>query len=264
MARRVHPSPRLDPDIARLAGALADPSRIAMLDALLDGSARPIGALARRAGITAATASGHLRRLVDEQLVTVERDGSSHRVRLAGPGVAQLLESLAALVPPPAAPASTTAAATTRARELRFARTCYDHLAGMVGVRVTSALVARRWLEPRDDGFAATPALLDWLAGHGHPLARAERSRSGGLLPAAPKQRSKERAEDDEPRSRRPLVRACLDWSERTPHVAGQVGAAIADLALAARWVVRVRDSRALRLTDRGRAAFARELAATF
>ena len=239
MARRVHPSPRLDPDIARLAGALADPSRIAMLDALLDGSARPIGALARRAGITAATASGHLRRLVDEQLVTVERDGSSHRVRLAGPGVAQLLESLAALVPPPAAPALTTAAATTRARELRFARTCYDHLAGVVGVRVTGALVARRWLEPRDDGFAATPALLDWLAGHGHPLA-------------------------DEPRPRRPLVRACLDWSERTPHVAGRIGAAIADLALAGRWVVRVRDSRALRLTDRGRAAFARELAATF
>ena len=67
MARRVHPAPRLDPDIARLAGALADPSRIAMLDALLDGSALAIGALARRAGITAATASGHLRRLVDER-----------------------------------------------------------------------------------------------------------------------------------------------------------------------------------------------------
>ena len=67
MVRRAQPAPRLDPDIARLAGALADPSRIAMLDALLDGSARPIGALARHAGITAATASGHLRRLIDEQ-----------------------------------------------------------------------------------------------------------------------------------------------------------------------------------------------------
>jgi len=245
MARRVHPTPRLDPDIARLAGALADPSRIAMLDALLDGSALPVGALARRAGITAATASGHLRRLVDEQLVTVERDGRSHRVRLAGPGVAELLESLAALVPAaPAAPI--TAAATTRARELRFARTCYDHLAGVVGVRVTGALVARRWLEPRDDGFAASPALLGWLADHGRPLAE-----HGGVLA-------------DEPRPRRPLVRVCLDWSERTPHVAGRIGAAIADLALASRWVVRVRDSRALRLTDRGRTAFARELAVTF
>jgi DNA-binding transcriptional ArsR family regulator len=239
MARRVQPPPRLDPDIARLAGALADRSRVAMLDALLDGSALAIGALARRAGITAATASGHLRRLVDERLVTVERDGRSHRVRLAGPAIAQLLESIAALVPPPAPPATATAAATTRARELRFARTCYDHLAGVVGVRVTGALVDRRWLEPRDDGFAAAPGLLAWLADHGQPLA-------------------------DEPPSRRPLVRACLDWSERTPHVAGRIGAAIADLALARQWVVRVRDSRALRLTDRGRAAFARELAATF
>lgn len=238
MARRVQPAPRLDPDIARLAGALADPSRIAMLDALLDGSALAIGALARRAGITAATASGHLRRLVDERLVSVDRDGRSHRVRLAGPAVAELLESIAALAPPPAPPAAT-AAATTRARELRFARTCYDHLAGVVGVRVTGALVDRRWLEARDDGFAAAPGLLAWLADHGHPLA-------------------------EEPPSRRPLVRACLDWSERTPHVAGRIGAAIADLALDQKWVVRVRDSRALRVTDRGRTAFARELAATF
>src|SRR5204862_3458159 len=110
MARRVHPAPRLDPDIARLAGALADPSRIAMLDALLDGRALAIGALARRAGITAATASGHLRRLVDERLVSVERDGRSHRVRLAGPAIAQLLESIAAVAaPPPPPPAATTA-----------------------------------------------------------------------------------------------------------------------------------------------------------
>src|SRR5882724_9928682 len=104
MARRTVPAPRLDPDIARLAGALADPSRIAMLDALLDGSAQPVGALARRAGISAATASGHLRRLIDEQLVAVDRDGRQHRVRLASPHVAQLLESIAALAAPPAPP----------------------------------------------------------------------------------------------------------------------------------------------------------------
>jgi DNA-binding transcriptional ArsR family regulator len=239
MTRRTHPIPRLDPDIAQLAGALADPSRIAMLDALLDGSARPIGALARRAGISAATASGHLRRLLDHQLVVVDRDGPTHRVRLAGPAVAELLESIAAHAHAHAAPgAPPTAAATTAARELRFARTCYDHLAGVVGVGVTRALLGRRWLRTAGDGFTAAPALLGWLADHGRALA-------------------------DEPRSRRPLVRACLDWSERTPHVAGRVGAAIADLALARQWVVRVRDSRALRLTARGRAALAAELAVT-
>jgi DNA-binding transcriptional ArsR family regulator len=236
MVRRTHPAPRLDPDIARLAGALADPSRIAMLDALLDGGAHPIGALARHAGVTAATASGHLRRLLDEQLVVVTRRGRERHIRLAGPSVAQLLESLAALAAPP--PAITTASA-TRARELRFARTCYDHLAGVVGVRVTRALLDRGWLRPRDDGFTGTPALLGWLADHGRPLA-------------------------DEPRMRRPLARACLDWSERTPHLAGRVGAALADLAIADRWVVRVRGSRALRLTARGRTALARELAVTF
>jgi DNA-binding transcriptional ArsR family regulator len=240
MARRTTPALRLDPDIARLAGALADPSRVAMLDALLDGTAHPIGALARHAGITAATASGHLRRLIDERLVTVDRNGRSHRVRLASPEVAQLLESLAALTAPaaPGATALATPGTTSRARELRFARTCYDHLAGVVGVAVTRALLDRRWLRARDDAFTAAPALLAWLSDHGHRLT-------------------------GDPRSRRPLTRSCLDWSERTPHLAGRIGAAIADLALTQQWVVRVRDSRALRLTTRGRAALRRELAVT-
>jgi DNA-binding transcriptional ArsR family regulator len=242
MARRAHPTPRLDPDIARLAGVLADPSRIAMLDALLDGNAHTIGALARHAGVTAATASGHLRRLVDEQLVLATHHGRERRVRLASPAVAHLLESIAGLavqaVPPPTTAIPTTASA-TRARELRFARTCYDHLAGVVGVRVTSALLDRSWLHLHDDTFTPAPALLTWLADHGHPL-------------------------PDDPRTRRPLARACLDWSERTPHVAGRLGAAIADLALAKQWVIRVRGTRALRLTARGRSTLASELAVTF
>src|ERR1043165_1883776 len=104
MARRAHPTPRLDPDIARLAGVLADPSRIAMLDALLDGNAHAIGALARHAGVTAATASGHLRRLVDEQLVLVTDHGRERRVRLASPAAAQLLESIAGPAGPTAPP----------------------------------------------------------------------------------------------------------------------------------------------------------------
>jgi DNA-binding transcriptional ArsR family regulator len=268
MAPRANPTPRLDPDIARLAGVLADPSRVAMLDAMLDGGAHTMGALARHAGVTAATASGHLRRLIDEQLVTVSHHGRERRVRLAGPTVAQLLESLAVVAHrgPAAhgaltssngtavAPAETqnpavaaridagpavTASASVRAKELRFARFCYDHLAGVIGVRVTGALLDRGWLVQRDDGFDAAPSLLSWLADQGHPLS-------------------------DEPRSRRPLARACLDWSERIPHVAGRVGAALGSLALASHWFVRVRNSRTLRLTARGKTALARELAVTF
>lgn len=230
MARRSVPAPRLDPDIAQLAGALAEPSRLAMLDALMDGRSQPIGALARRIGVSAATASGHLRRLVDERLVLVERDGRSHRVRLAGPEVAQLLESFAALAGARVEPGA------SRTRELRFARTCYDHLAGAVGVAITRGLVERAWLRSADHGFAPAPDLLAWLADHGHPVA-------------------------DDTRTRRPLSRACLDWSERVPHLAGRLGVALADLALAKQWVVRARDSRAVRLTDRGRIALARELA---
>jgi DNA-binding transcriptional ArsR family regulator len=235
MARRVTPAPRLDPDLARFAAALADRSRIAMLDVLMDGRAYPIGALARRVGITAATASGHLRRLVDERLVKVEHAGRSHRVQLAGPEVAHLLETLAGATPLIAPPAVTTGWTSARARELRFARTCYDHLAGIVGVAVTRALLDRTWIAPRDDTFTAAPGVLAWLADHGRPLT-------------------------DEPAVRRPLTRACLDWSERVPHLAGRLGAAIADVALAEQWVVRVRDSRALRVTQRGRTALAREL----
>jgi len=237
MARRATPTPRLDPDIARLASVLADRSRVAMLDALFDGNAHTIGALARHAGITAATASGHLRRLLDEQLVVAPHHGRERRVRLASPAVAQLLEAMSCIATP--APPPITTAATTRARELRFARTCYDHLAGILGVRLTGALVDRGWLRSRDDTFTAAPALLGWLADHGHPVT-------------------------DDPPARRPLVRACLDWSERTPHLAGRIGAALADLALHRQWVVRVRGSRALRLTGRGRTALAAELAVSF
>jgi DNA-binding transcriptional ArsR family regulator len=231
MTRRVRPVVSMDPDLAGLGVTLADPSRLAMLDALLDGRAHAIGALARRAGITAATASGHLRRLERDALVTVARTGRERLVRIARPEVAQLLEAMARLAPPSP---SFTAHAGRRAGELRFARTCYDHLAGVVGVRITTALVERGWLVRGDETFTVAPALDDWLASHDVAV----------------------------PESRRPLALACLDWSERVPHVAGRIGAAIVELCVAKQWVVRTRDSRAVRLTDRGRLALTRELGA--
>jgi len=226
MPRRALPPFASDPDIAAVAGALADPSRVAMLDALLDGEPHAIGELARRAAITPQTASSHLERLVAHRLVVTERAGREHRVRLAGPHVAELLERLAALASPAAMP-------TSRIARLRFARTCYDHLAGLLGVVVTGALVERDWL--CGDELAPSSDLVTWLAAHGAPIAD----------------------------GRRPLARACLDWSERVPHVAGRVGAALAGAFLAQRWVVRVRGDRALRLSDRGRAALRGELAIT-
>jgi DNA-binding transcriptional ArsR family regulator len=203
---------------------LGDSSRVAMLETLLDGEAHAIGRLAKIARVSAATASSHLRKLVDAQLVVIETVGRERHVRLASSEVAELLERLAVL--------GTTGAPVPR-DELRFARTCYDHLAGVLGVLVVEALVARGWLHRTSDNLEPAPDLFRWLADHGHPVEIA---------------------------GRRPLSRACVDWTERVPHVAGRIGAALCAVARDERWVVRVRDSRALRLTDRGRSALAREL----
>jgi DNA-binding transcriptional ArsR family regulator len=226
MPRRSVPRPRVDPDLTGVTSAIADPSRLAMLEILLDGDAHPIGALARRVGVTAATASTHLRRLVDARLVAIAAVGRERQVRLANADVAELLERLAVLASPSPA---------TGASQLRFARTCYDHLAGVLGVAVTTSLVERGWLHHTSDNLEPAPALFTWLADHDHavPIAGA---------------------------GRRPLSRACLDWSQRVPHVAGRIGAALAAVALAERWVVRIRGTRALRVTERGQSALAREL----
>ena len=224
MPRRAQPRARVEPDVTALASVLADPSRLAMLDVLLDARPHTIGELARRAGVSAATASTHLRRLVDARLVAVTAVGRERQVKLASGDVAELLERLAVVAAP---------ARTSHASQLRFARTCYDHLAGVLGVAVGSALVARGWLHRTTDTFEPAPELFAWLADHRH------------AVPVA---------------GRRPLTRACLDWSERVPHVAGRIGAALAEVCLAERWVVRVRESRALRLTERGHRALATEL----
>jgi DNA-binding transcriptional ArsR family regulator len=231
MPRRAVAAATRAPDITGIAGALADRSRAAMLDALLDGERHPIGALARRARVSATTASSHLRRLTAARLVIVEPAGRERRVRLAGPEVAELLERIAVLASP-RPPAGATAI-----DQLRFARTCYDHLAGMLGVALADRLVDRGWLYRTTDTLEPASALLAWLADRGHPVA------------ADPG---------------RPLSRACVDWTERAPHVAGRVGAALAALALTSGWVARVRDSRALRLTARGRRALADELGVAF
>ncbi len=211
--------------VAELARVLADGSRAAMLDRLLDGEAYPIAALARAARVTAPTASSHVHQLVAAGLVVVEPRGREKLVRLASPEIADLLERLAAV--------SAATSARPRSDQLRFARTCYDHLAGVVGVLVTAALVERAWLLPTSDNLEPAPVLLGWLADHGRPVDL-----------AAP----------------RPLSRACVDGTERVPHVGGQIGAALAGVMIAERWLARIRDSRALRVTERGRIALAREL----
>jgi DNA-binding transcriptional ArsR family regulator len=211
-------------DLAAGASAIADPARAAMLDALLDGEPRAAGALAREAGIAASTASHHLGRLLDAGLIVVEPDGRRRAYRLARPEVARALEALA-LISPPRTP--TTLRRHTRAQAERAARTCYDHLAGVLGVAVCDALIAAGAIAP--DGERA------YALGPGADEA------FGALGVELP------------PRGRRVYARPCVDWSERRPHLAGALGAAVAGTLLSRGWVTRVRGTRALLVTDEGR-----------
>jgi DNA-binding transcriptional ArsR family regulator len=216
-----------DVDIAPIGALLGDPARAAMIGVLHDGRALPAGELARRAGIAPSTASEHLSRLVDGGLLAVERAGRHRYFRLAGTQVAQAVEALAAISP--RRPVRSLREADT-ASALAEARTCYDHLAGRLGVGVTEALLAQEALVERDGEFAP---------GRRAPSVFAELGIDLGVVQA----------------KRRPFALRCLDWSERRPHVAGTLGAALAGRALDAGWVERHPSSRALHVTPAGRAA---------
>ncbi|MEV0807690.1 winged helix-turn-helix domain-containing protein [Micromonospora sp. NPDC050200] len=216
--------------LADLAALLADDTRAAICLALLDGRAWTAGELARCAGVAASTASEHLTRLVHGGLLVEERQGRHRYLRLAGPAVAQLIEDLAGHVPPVPRPARSLRAAAADAA-VAHARTCYDHLAGRLGVRVRDALLTRGLLD-NADGLALTPAGRDWLADIGvEPL-------RGG---------------------RRPLVRDCLDWTERRPHLAGALGAALCRRFAELGWTARG-SGRSIRVTPAGVAALAEVL----
>ncbi|MER5648701.1 winged helix-turn-helix domain-containing protein [Streptosporangium sp. NPDC002524] len=221
--------------LAALAALLADGTRAAFCLALLDGRAWSAGELARHAGVAASTASEHLSQLVDGGLLAEERQGRHRYVRLAGP-VAQLVEDLAAHADLGAAARPATLRAASAARALAGARTCYDHLAGRLGVTITDALTARGLLR-QDAGFALSDEGLSWFA-----------VELGARLPTG---------------GRRPLARPCLDWTERRHHLAGTAGAVLCATALERGWVGRIGSGRALNVTRAGHEALARLLGLT-
>jgi DNA-binding transcriptional ArsR family regulator len=206
--------------VAGLGRLLGDPTRLALLDALLDGRAYTVTELRRRVGVAPSTASEHLARLLDGGLLAMEAQGRHRYYRLCGPDVAAMLESLygfdaARSVPP---------RRTRVPADVAFARTCYDHLAGTVAVGLADHLAATGMVVAGDP--ALTDAGRDVLAGLGVALDR-------------------------------PGLRRCLDWSERRPHLAGPVAARLLDRFVEDRWVVRAGGSRAVRLTAAGRAGLA-------
>lgn len=215
------------PPLARLAALLADATRAAFCLALLDGKAWTAGELARHAAVAPSTASAHLTLLVDGGLLTQVRQGRHRYVRLADPAIAQLLEDLASHAERPGdQPPARTLRAATRAKATARARTCYDHLAGGLGVAITDALV-RRGLLQAESGFALTDAGVAWFADH-----------LGGLPPG-----------------RRPVVRSCLDWTERRPHLGGAAGAVLCRHVLGQAWAMPIGSGRALRVMPDGERA---------
>lgn len=209
--------------VAQVGALVGDPARVAMLQALMDGRASTASELAQAAGITPQTASGHLAQLAAASLVTMSKQGRHRYHRLASPEVAQLLESLMRLASDAASVRPRTG---PRDPRLRLARTCYDHMAGWLGVRLADALVTRSWVEIADDGAVVTPEGLHRLSALGLDVAAG--------------------------RPAKLLCRPCLDWSERRPHLAGRLGAALCAHSLQRGWVRRQAGSRALDVTPAG------------
>ncbi|AUN29699.1 ArsR/SmtB family transcription factor [Niveispirillum cyanobacteriorum] len=212
-------------DFAEIAALAGDPTRACMLQALMDGRALTAAELAHAAGITAQTASGHLSRMVTAGLLHVEQQGRHRYHRLASLAVARMMESImqvaADRVPTPR-PIRTG----PRDRALAQARTCYDHLAGRLGVALADAMVAGGHVELAEDAGLITTQGRDFLSG------------IGVVLPASGTTRA--------------FCRPCLDWSERRPHLAGTLGRTLCNHAFDQGWVRRVDGTRAVSVTPKG------------
>jgi DNA-binding transcriptional ArsR family regulator len=213
-------------EVASLAG---DPARAAMLHALMDGRALTASELARTASITPQTASGHLTRMTAAGLLQVEQQGRHRYHRLATPAVARMMESIMqvassmdTLRPPPVTG--------PRDAALRAARTCYDHLAGRLGVAIADALVTGGHVELTHDAGLVTDSGIALFTQLGIDAASLTAGRG----------------------NTRVLCRPCLDWSERRPHLAGAIGAALCARSFEAAWIRRVAGTRAVEVTPKG------------
>jgi DNA-binding transcriptional ArsR family regulator len=213
-------------DVAAAARLMADSSRAAVLVELTDGRALPPSELAEVAGVSRSTISEHLTQLQKAGFLAVERGGRFRYFRLSGPRVAEAVEALAALAPRREVRSLRQA---NRAGALGAARTCYGHLAGRLGVGITDAMHERGLIEREAEVFLLTDEGAAWLAELG-----LERPPRAG--------------------------KTCNDWSERRPHLAGQLGVALAKRLFELEWVERTEVRRAVRVTDRGAKALQRQL----
>jgi DNA-binding transcriptional ArsR family regulator len=215
-------------DLARIGTLVGDPARAAILSVLMDGGVHRAKELAYAAGISPQTASFHFIRLAEGKLLVAERKGRNRHYRLASPLVARLLETMMNVA---ALDRSGHPAASARNEALRSARTCYDHFAGKLGVAIADALVSKGCVLLSADAATITDRGRTFIADFGIDAATI---RTG----------------------RRAFCRPCLDWSERRPHLAGAFGAALTARCFDLGWVERMRDTRAVAVTEQGRSGF--------
>jgi DNA-binding transcriptional ArsR family regulator len=214
--------PAGDSNLAATGALLAEPARAKVLLALVDGRSLAASVLAAEAGVAASTASHHLARLLEAGLITVVSRGRHRYFTLAGPQVAELIEAVARLAPPQPI---TSLRQGTRAHAVRYARRCYDHLAGRLGVAVADALQEQGMVVAGTGcaGYIVTDDGAETLTNLGIEASSGEGAR------------------------------CCLDWTEQRNHIAGALGQALMTRLLELGWLAREPTSRALRLTDRGR-----------
>lgn len=223
---------------AEVAALLGDPSRAAMLHALMDGRALTARELAHAAGVAPQTASGHLTRLVATGVLSVEKQGRHRYHRLASQNVARMMESLMLVASTPER-ARAPLRVGPRDLALRAARTCYDHLAGRLGVALADSLIGGGYVELTEDAGVVTRAGVALLGRLGLDLDAL--SAGSGKRPS------------------RIVCRPCLDWSERRPHLAGSVGAALCTHSFSDGWIRRIHGTRAIAITPKGERVFREE-----
>jgi DNA-binding transcriptional ArsR family regulator len=233
-------------EVSAIAAAIGEPARARILYCLSDGRARTSTELAIVAGVTPSTASVHLGTLKTRGLVKVLAQGKHRYYSLDGQDVADALESLSVL-----AGGARASFVPNTPHELRAARTCYDHIAGTLGVALHDRMKALRWLAPRGSGLGSVPK-PGARAGAGSGATVSYALTPSGEIALAALGIDVAAAR----KSRRRFAYACVDWSERRPHLGGAIGAALLDVAVKKRWVVQSGYSRALDVTLGGRRQF--------
>lgn len=220
--------------LAEFAALLGNPTRAGVAFVLMDGRALTASELARATGVSPQTASEHLDKMVKAELLTVQRQGRHRFHRLASANIARLIEHIVQAAPESVGsrPSPFTG---PRDSAMRMARTCYDHLAGRLGVALADALASRGHVELADEAGVVTASGIEFFDRLGMDMTQFDTGRvNRGRI----------------------LCRPCLDWSERRPHLAGALGAALCSLSLQREWVRRCNGSRAIMITAQGRRSY--------